>query len=229
MSSPAFTANPADALRREQPRRAEAKWRETLPVLRTGDVVLREVQLSDAPMLASLLSTPQMSRYISTPPASVEGFEQFIAASQRARANGEGACFTVTFGDLDTPVGLFQIRVTSPGTSGTEGLSGRDSAEWGFAVAPQFWGTGVFATAASLVLEFVFQQMGAHRLEARCALKNGRGGKALTKVGAVPEGILRKAMLCGEEQLDQVLYAIVADDWRACRDRCRSAAVTLVH
>lgn len=226
----AVTPAVIDTVEREQPQREEATWRHRLPVLRAGDVMLREAQAADAPVLAALLSTTQMTRYISTPPSSVEGFEQFIAASQRARANGEGACFTVTFGERDTPIGLFQVRVTSPGTAGAEGLSStRDSAEWGFAVAPQFWGSGVFAVSASLVLDFVFQQMGAHRLEARCALKNGRGGKALTKVGAVPEGILRKALLCGEEHLDQVLYAIVADDWRACRDRCRSVVVTLVH
>ena len=224
------TSNVIAFIDRTQAVTSRAAWRDKLPVLRSGDVVLREVQVSDAPVLASLLSTPEMTRYISTPPSSVEGYEQFIAASQRAREKGEGACFTVTFGDRDTPIGLFQVRVTSAGAAAAEGLSAaRDSAEWGFAVAPQFWGSGVFPVAASLVLEFVFQQMGAHRLEARCALKNGRGGKALTKVGAVPEGILRKALLCGDEHLDQVLYAIVADDWRGCRDRCRSIAVTLVH
>lgn len=225
-----YTSDAVDLVRRDQSGRTGAHWRNVLPVLRSGDVVLREVRPSDAAVLASLLSTPQMTRYISTPPSSVEGFEQFIAASQRARANGEGACFTVTYGDRDIPVGLFQVRVTSPEDAATEGLSSaRNSAEWGFAVAPQFWGTGVFSVAAALVLEFVFQQLGAHRLEARCALKNGRGGKALTKVGAVPEGILRKAILCGDEHLDQVLYAIVADDWRVCRDRCHSVTVTLVH
>jgi ribosomal-protein-serine acetyltransferase len=78
-------------------------------------------------------------------------------------------------------------------------------------------------------LEFVFEQVRVHRLEARCAVKNGRGGKALIKVGAVPEGILRKAFVRGDEHMDQVLYAIVNQDWQACRERARSVTLSLVH
>ena len=57
-----------------------------------------------------------------------------------------------------------------------------------------------------------------YRLEARCAVKNGRGNGALHKVGAVQEGVLRKAFLKNGEYLDQVLYAIVEDDWRKARE-----------
>ena len=38
--------------------------------------------------------------------------------------------------------------------------------------------------------------------EARLALRNGRGGRALQKLGAVQEGLLRKAALVGGELLD---------------------------
>ena len=42
-------------------------------------------------------------------------------------------------------------------------------------------------------------------------------GRALQKLGAVPEGILRRAFLRNGQYLDQMLYAIVEDDWRAAR------------
>ena len=38
---------------------------------------------------------------------------------------------------------------------------------------------------------------------------------ALMKVGAVQEAVLRKSFLKNGEYLDQVLWAIVEDDWRA--------------
>jgi ribosomal-protein-alanine N-acetyltransferase len=209
---------------------ARATWSQALPELSAGEVVLREVRNSDAPSLVSLLTVPQITRYISPPPSTIDGFEQFITASQRLRAVGEGACFAVTLRDSDTAIGLFQIRLTMPGDGEGSQFGGtRNSAEWGFAVAAPFWGTGLFPLCAALVLEFVFEQIGVHRLEARCALKNGRGGRALTKVGAVPEGILRKAFTCGDEHMDQVLYAIVCEDWQECRDRARAVGVTLVH
>ena len=56
-----------------------------------------------------------------------------------------------------------------------------------------------------------------HRLEARAAVKNGRGNGALQKIGAVQECVLRKSFQKNGEYLDQVLYAIVDVDWRAMR------------
>ena len=214
----------------ESQHQANRLWYTALPVLSLGEVVLREVRESDAPALVLHLTKPEITRFISPPPSTVDGFEEFITASQRARAGGEGACFAVTLRDLDTAIGLFQIRLTSSAESEATQFSGvRDSAEWGFAVATPYWGTGIFVRGAALVLDFVFEQMRVHRLEARCALKNGRGGKALVKVGAVPEGILRKAFTCGDEHLDQVLYAIVEQDWRASRDRTRATDIAFVH
>ena len=215
---------------RESEHQTNGSWCTALPVLSAGEVVLREVRESDAPALVRHLTTPEITRFISPPPSTVDGFEEFIAASQRSRAGGEGACFAVTFRDLDTAIGLFQIRLTSSAENDANQFGGvRNSAEWGFAVATPYWSTGVFMRGAGLVLDFVFGQMRVHRLEARCALKNGRGGKALVKVGAVPEGILRKAFTCGDEHLDQVLYAIVDQDWRASRDCTRATDVAFVH
>ncbi len=181
-------------------------WRQGLPVLRGRQVVLREIRPSDAEALMKVLSTSEVSRFIWEPPSSVDVFEAFIARSRSQRADGVNACYVVTIKGFDTAIGLFQIREVAPGFS---------TAEWGFAIGSDFWGTGVFTEAAGLVLEFIFETLGSHRLEARSATRNGRGHAALTRMGAVQEGVLRKSLLRGGEYLDQVLYAIVADEWRA--------------
>jgi len=225
-----LTANPGAHFEHvDQQRRAE-DWRSRLPVFSAGDVTLREVRATDAETLVSLLTTPEITRFISAPPRTAEGFEMFIAASQRMRAAGQGACFAVTLRDYDTAIGIFQVRQVSPSEDEATQVGGAiETAEWGFALGSPFWGTGIFEQCAALVMEFAFEHVRVHRLEARCAVKNGRGGKALLKVGAVAEGILRNAFLCGNEYLDQRLYAIIEHDWRACRDRARSARLTLVH
>ena len=121
---------------------------------------------------------------------------------------------------FDTAIGIFQVRETEPGFG---------TAEWGFAIGSPFWGTGVFEEGAELVLEFAFDTIGVHRLEARAAVQNGRGNGALLKVGAVQEGVLRKSFLRNGEYLDQVLYAIVEDDWRESRRRPGRRRSVLVH
>jgi RimJ/RimL family protein N-acetyltransferase len=196
-------------------------WRNGLPVLAGKQVVLRELRTGDAAALFTLLTTEEVSRFISPPPTTVEGFERFIAWTQRQRAAGVYACFAVTLKGYDTAIGIFQVRQTE---------SGFATGEWGFALGSPFWGTGIFSEGAELVLEFVFDTIGVHRLEARAAVKNGRGNGALCKLGAVQEGVLRKSFLKNGEYLDQVLYAIVEDDWRGSRQIVWSAPITeLVH
>jgi len=185
-------------------------WRQSLPVLTGLQVQLRELRTSDAPALFAMLTTQEVARFISPPPSTVEGFEKFIAWTHRQRSAGTYVCFAVTLKGFDTAIGIFQVRELEPCFS---------TAEWGFAIGSSFWGTGVFEEGAELVLEFAFETLGIHRLEARAAVKNGRGNGALGKIGAVQEGILRKSFLRNGEYLDQVLYAIVEDDWRATRNR----------
>src|SRR5436189_1117218 len=184
------------------------EWQRGLPVLTGESVTLRELRTSDAPSLFAMLTTEEVSRFISPPPSTVGGFERFIAWTLRQRTAGCYACFAVTLQGFDTAIGIFQIRETEPGFG---------TAEWGFAIGSPFWGSGVFEESAHLMLEFVFDRIGVHRLEARAAVLNGRGNGALMKIGAVQEGVLRKSFLRNGQYLDQVLYAIVDDDWRATR------------
>jgi len=180
-------------------------WRGGLPVLAGDGVVLRELRHSDAVPLHALLSTEEVSRFISPPPTTVEGFERFIAWTLEQRVAGAYVCFAVTLKGFDTAIGIVQIRARDLGF---------DTAEWGFAIGSAFWGTGVFGAAASLALDFAFRTLETHRLEARASLQNGRGQGALLKLGAVKEGVLRKALRRGDEVLDQALYTILADEWR---------------
>ena len=183
-------------------------WRKALPVLVAPTITLRELRLSDAASLLTLLTTEEVTRFISPPPSTVDGFERFILWTQRERAVGHYICFGVVPAGLECAVGLFQIRQLEPGFA---------TAEWGFALGMPYWGSGVFAAAALLVMEFAFERVGVHRLEARAAVQNGRGNGALQKIGATREGILHRSFLRNGEYLDQVLWAMVGEDWHRVR------------
>jgi ribosomal-protein-alanine N-acetyltransferase len=191
-------------------------WQQRLPVLSGKQVVLRELRADDAASLFALLTTEEVSRFISPPPTSVEGFELFIAWTHRQRAAGSYICYAVTLQGFDTAIGIFQLRQHDPAFS---------TAEWGFALGSPFWGTGVFVDSAELVIEFAFETLGVHRLEARAALLNKRGTGALRKIGAVQECVLRGSLERNGEFLDQALYSVLNFDWRESR---RLVAITTV-
>jgi ribosomal-protein-alanine N-acetyltransferase len=187
---------------------APSDWRAGLPTLTGSLVTLRELRDTDAASLLASLSTEEVTRFLSPPPTTVEGFEQFIASSHHQRAAGQYACFAIVARGSDHAIGLFQIRSLEAGFV---------TAEWGFAMASEYWGTGMFVDGATLTVDFAIEVIGVRRLEARAALRNGRGNGALRKIGAVQEGVLRRSFLRSGEFLDQSLWAILDVDWREAK------------
>jgi [ribosomal protein S5]-alanine N-acetyltransferase len=188
----------------------ESDWRQSLPVLTGAGITLRELELSDAPSLFAMLTTEEVARFISPPPTTVQGFERFITWTKEQRAAGQYTCFAVVPDGMAEAIGLFQVRALVPDFS---------TAEWGFALGSAFWGTGLFVEGARLVIDFSFDTIGAHRLEARASAENGRGNGALRKLGAVQEGLLRRAFLRNGRYHDQVLWSIIDSDWVAYNQR----------
>ena len=72
-----------------------SNWRASLPVLAGDQFVLRELRIEDAPTLLAMLTTEEVSRFISPPPTTVEGFERFIAWARHEREMGNYICFGV--------------------------------------------------------------------------------------------------------------------------------------
>ena len=133
---------------------ASPDWRSELPRLEGRRITLREPRAADAAALYALLSTDDVSRFISPPPATVEGFERYISWCQRQRTAGQYVCFAIVRRGEDTPIGLVHVRALGPGFG---------TADWGFALGSEFWGSGIFAEAAELVLDFAFDVLGGHR------------------------------------------------------------------
>jgi RimJ/RimL family protein N-acetyltransferase len=177
-------------------------WWHQLPVLSSATLQLREVDECDVEALFELLTDPKVSRYISPPPPSPAAFEGFIRWAHRQRRAGSCVCFAVVPNGLHQAVGLFQLRALEPTFK---------IAEWGFAMGTAFWSTGIFQESAALIVEFAFREMGVHRLEARAVDQNGRGNRALEKLGARGEAVLRNAF---GRDYTQFLWAILADEWR---------------
>jgi RimJ/RimL family protein N-acetyltransferase len=171
-------------------------------------VTLRGLRPHDAASLCTTLATPDVAHFISPPPTTIRGFERFIEWMVAEQAAGRCACFAIVPPGNDVAAGLIQVRRFDSGSA---------TAEWGFAIAAPYWGDGTFPIAAELVVDFVFDVMGVHRLEARATVTNGRGNGVLRKLGARQEAILYRSFLRDGHYVNQVLWSITADEWRARR------------
>ncbi len=179
-------------------------WHFGLPTIPGPKVTLREVRESDAPALMAMLSSEEVAEFVSPLPHSVEGFKEFIAEVHNERLVGNSFCFAIVPEGYEDAMGLFQVRQLEPGFG---------SAEWGFALGSPFWGSGVFLDGARAVIDFAFNVVGVHRLEARSIASNGRGNAALRKIGAMQEGVLRRSFQRNGRYFDQLLWSILREEW----------------
>lgn len=179
-------------------------WRRGLPVLQNGKVTVRELRSTDAASLLANLSNKEVCRYIAGPPASIEEFRRFIRWTHKQRRQGTHLCFGLVPSGTAAAVGIIQLWPVEPDFS---------TSEWGFVVGPAYWGTGLFESAARLLIDFAFAGLGATRLEARSVDTNDRGNGALRKLGAKPEGTLRRGFRRANTFMDHVMWSILAEDW----------------
>ena len=216
---PLTSSSPTPARDREE-RSPRRNWRDQLPVLEGRLATLRELEPGDAATLLPLLGTPEVARFLSPPPQSLERFAGFIEATLSERRAGRYAGFAIVPHESERPVGLVQIRQLDP-SFGT--------AEWGVALGAEWWGRGLFVDAGRLLLDFAFNELGTVRAEARVASRNARGNRAGEKLGAVAEGLLRGSLVVADgSRHDQVLWSWLKEDWRRAR-AAEAEASTWVH
>lgn len=168
-------------------------------MLALGRIRLREVEHQDAAPLTELFATPEVSAFLSPPPATPEAFKEWIELSRSRRVDNRAACYSV-LEDGGRLAGLYMCYRAS-----------RDEpeAELGFALAPHLWGTGVFAPAAHLFIDTLFARWPLTRLIGRTQARNHRGLGAMRKLGAtITEQHIRE----GEPEF---IWAIPRDSWSA--------------
>jgi [ribosomal protein S5]-alanine N-acetyltransferase len=179
-------------------------WRNALPPLTGRVVMLREPVTQDLGPLVDLLSLGDATRFGLDDAVSEVGVQELIERFARERASGLSFTYVITLATARTIVGLLQVRQLDPSF---------EAAEWECTIAPSSRGSGLFVEAARLAGSFAFGPIGAHRLEARVLVQNGRANGALRKLGAVQEGILRRSVRRAGEYFDQVLWSLLKEDW----------------
>ena len=87
--------------------------------------------------------------------------------------------------------------------------------EIGFtAYTPAAWGTSVNPECKLLLLGLAFEALGAGRVQLKTDVRNDRSQKAIARLGAQHEGVLRRYQRRADGTVrDTVLFAVVAEDW----------------
>ena len=77
-----------------------------------------------------------------------------------------------------------------------------------------------FTTAKLLLLSHAFDRMGYIRVEFKTDARNLRSQRALERIGATREGVLRNHMIVqGGYHRDSVYFSVIDDEWPEVKER----------
>jgi RimJ/RimL family protein N-acetyltransferase len=87
-------------------------------------------------------------------------------------------------------------------------------------VGPQFQRTVVNTECKYLLLRHAFEELGAVRVQLKTDLRNERSQRAIERLGAVREGVLRKHMVLWDGFIrDTVYYSVIESEWPEVKRR----------
>lgn len=82
-------------------------------------------------------------------------------------------------------------------------------------------GKGIGTWVVEKTRDYAFEELKLHRLELDVYSFNPRAERTYTRAGFHREGVRRDAVLDGETYADDILMAILEEDWRALHNRGR--------
>lgn len=97
-------------------------------------------------------------------------------------------------------------------------------AELGYALASAYWGRGYMHEALQALLGFAFTELDLLRLEADIDPRNVASAASLTRLGFVPEGLLRERWIVADEVSDSALYGLLRREWTGLATDSRAAS-----
>ena len=189
-------------------------WAKPVPL--TGRFVrLEPLSPGHAEGLFEALDDDEVWRHIpfDRPTTTVE-MTDYIAELLRAQWHGHQVAWAQVAPGTGTVVGLTTYHDIDPDR--------RALAIGHTLVGPRWWRTGVNTEAKLLLLEHAFDSLGAERIFWHTDIRNERSQQAVSRLGAVREGVLRRHRPRADGTWrDTVVFGMTVDEWPAAAERLR--------
>ncbi len=179
----------------------------TYPKLEGRFVRLVALDLAHRDPLAAAAQDPEVGRYILTAPGTTPGeMEAVIRTLLDRRAAGTDLPFTTIRVSDSVPVGMTRyLNIDRPNDAVEVGGTWLDR---------RLWRTPFNTESKYLLLTHAFETEGAHRVYLKTDVRNERSQRAIERLGAVREAVLREHIRLPDGQFrSSVFYGILASEW----------------
>jgi RimJ/RimL family protein N-acetyltransferase len=177
--------------------------------IRTSRLTLRPYTPDDFDALYDIQSRPEVTRYllygVRDRGAVGASLEQKIAA---AVLGEEGSNLTLAVVLPETGVLIGDVMLFWLSREHQQG-------EVGYVFHPDYGGKGYATEAARVMLRLGFEDLGLHRIVGRIDARNAASARVLDRLGMRREAHFAQNEIIKGEWTDEVVYAMLQDEWRA--------------
>ena len=172
-----------------------------VPVLSTGDLVLRPIEDKDTAALFRLFSDDAVTKFMDIDSFSnISEATHIIQFFRQSLEKGEGMRWAITITGRDELVG----------TCGFHRINKTHfKAEIGYDLQPAYWGKGIMKEAVSGMLLYGYEELQLNRIEAFVDPENKASSKLLSRLNFRYEGFLRDAFFEKGRFVDAELYSLL--------------------
>jgi ribosomal-protein-alanine N-acetyltransferase len=175
-----------------------------MPLLNSKNLVLRIAGADDVESIHRLLSLPESNIYNTAAiPADIQASGELLKGWLEAYQRQELYPFAIELKGGKELVGLISLR---------PGKKHYRRAEVSYKIFPEHWNKGYATNALKALIQFGFEDLGLHRIEAGCAVENIGSVKVLEKSGMTREGRCRQLLPLSTGWSDNFEYAILEND-----------------
>jgi len=180
--------------------------------LRGSGVVLQPMGLEHVDPLTEVGLDPELWRWIPSPVTTRTEMEAYVSQALDEQERGVSLPFVIVTNPLNRIVGSTRY--------GNIDLANR-RLEIGWTwVAASHQRSAVNTEAKLLLLTHAFETLQVNRVELKTDALNGKSRAAISRLGAVQEGIFRKHIVTASGRVrDTVYYSVIDTEWPTVKER----------
>jgi RimJ/RimL family protein N-acetyltransferase len=182
-------------------------WGSRLPTLQTPRLRLRPLAESDVADVFAVFSDPLVMRYWDGPPmGTLQDAMRYIDHIHHGFRRRDFFQWGIADASIDAVIGTCTLTHCS---------TTHQRAEIGFALRQTHWGQGLGTEAVGAAIDFAFETLNLHRVEADADPRNERCLRLLERFGFQREGCLRERYYLHGERQDAIVLGLLRANWRA--------------
>lgn len=167
-------------------------------------LILRQITTADVSEIFALRSNPETMKYIPRPLITnkEEAIEHIKMIQDKIEKN-EGINWAITLKGSDKMIGIIgHYRIQWE----------HFRSEIGYMLLPEYEGKGIVTEAVGLLIDYGFNKMKMHSLEAVLDPRNHASARVLEKNGFYKEAHLKEAEFYNGKFIDRVIYSLLKNN-----------------